>query len=106
LQWVEQLHDIANQGFAELEQVRSATNVRVAAQSDHRKKDARTLETIIQQAQNLLPSLQEEHAQVIKEFEQEQGVVAQIENCDQEYLSELKGTLAEQGYSHTDPDNS
>jgi Spc7 kinetochore protein len=37
LQWVEQLHDIANQGFAELEQVRSATVVCVVAQSDHRK---------------------------------------------------------------------
>ncbi|KAH9982703.1 Spc7 kinetochore protein-domain-containing protein [Lactifluus volemus] len=79
LQWVEQLHDIANQGFAELEQ------------------DARTLETIIQQAENLLPSLREEHAQVTKEFEQEQVIVAEIENCDQDYLKELKGTLAEQG---------
>jgi hypothetical protein len=97
LQWVEQLHDIANQGFAELEQVRSATKERVAARSDHLIKDARTLETIIQQAENLLPSLREEHAQVTKEFEQEQVIVAEIENCDQDYLKELKGTLAEQG---------
>jgi hypothetical protein len=62
------------------------------------------LEAVIQQAQSLLPSLREEHALVIKEFEQEQSIVAEIENCDQEYLGELKATLAEQGYCHTDPD--
>ncbi|KAI0308028.1 Spc7 kinetochore protein-domain-containing protein [Multifurca ochricompacta] len=79
LQWVEQLYAIANQGFAELEQ------------------DARTVESIIQQAQNILPLLREEHAQVTREFEQEQSIAAEIENCDQGYLNELKATLAEQG---------
>ncbi|KAI9462336.1 Spc7 kinetochore protein-domain-containing protein [Lactarius psammicola] len=81
LQWVEQLYDVANQGFAELEQ------------------DAGILESVIQQAENLLPSLREEHAQVIKELEQEESIAAEIANCDQEYLSELKATLAEQGNS-------
>lgn len=51
-----------------------------------------------------MPSLREEHALVIKEFEEETNVTAELENCDQEYLSELKATLAEEGYSHTNPD--
>ncbi|KAI9444980.1 Spc7 kinetochore protein-domain-containing protein [Lactarius indigo] len=79
LQWVEQLYDVANQGFAELEQ------------------DASILESVIQEAESLLPSLREEHAQVMKELEQEESIAAEIANCDQEYLSELKATLAEQG---------
>ncbi|KAH8978863.1 Spc7 kinetochore protein-domain-containing protein [Lactarius hatsudake] len=79
LQWVEQLYDVANQGFAELEQ------------------DASILESVIQQAESLLPSLREEYAQVMRELEQEESIAAEITNCDQEYLSELKATLAEQG---------
>ncbi|KAH9004218.1 Spc7 kinetochore protein-domain-containing protein [Lactarius hatsudake] len=79
LQWVEQLYDVANQGFAELEQ------------------DAGILESVIQQAESFLPSLREEHARVMKELEQEESIAAEIANCDQEYLSELKATLAEQG---------
>jgi hypothetical protein len=61
-------------------------------------KDASTLESLIRQAESFLPRLREEHAQVIKELEQEQSIVTDIENCDQEYLNELKATLAEQGY--------
>jgi hypothetical protein len=45
--------------------------------------------------------LREEHAQVIREFEEEQGIAAEIESCDQGYLNELKATLAEQGYRLT-----
>jgi predicted RNase H-like nuclease (RuvC/YqgF family) len=55
------------------------------------------LDTIIEQAESILPSLREEHAEAIREFEEEQRIAAEIENCDQEYLSELKTTLAEQG---------
>ncbi|KAH9178909.1 hypothetical protein EDB89DRAFT_2063822 [Lactarius sanguifluus] len=77
-----------------------------AEQSRHRKisvgfaeleQDAGILESVIQQAESLLPSLREEHAQVMKELEQEESIAAEIANCDQEYLSELKATLAEQG---------
>jgi Icc-related predicted phosphoesterase len=100
LQWVEQLYAIADQGFSELEQVRQSPTMRLFALSDV-VKDASTLETIIQQAENLLPSLREEHAQVIRELEQEQSITAEIGNCDQGYLSELKATLAEQGYCRT-----
>ncbi|KAH9952834.1 hypothetical protein BC827DRAFT_1245070 [Russula dissimulans] len=65
LQWVEQLYSIADQ-------------------------DARTLESIVHQAEKLLPLLREEQAQVIREFEQEQSIATEIKN-------ELKVTLAEQG---------
>jgi len=98
LQWVEQLYAIADQGFSELEQVRLSLIMRLLSDV---AKDASTLETIIQQAENLLPSLREEHAQVIRELEQEQSITAEIENCDQGYLRELKVTLAEQGYCRT-----
>jgi kinetochore protein Spc7/SPC105 len=100
LQWVEQLYAIADQGFSELEQVRLSPIMRLFALSDV-AKDASTLGTVIQQAENLLPSLREEQAQVIRELEQEQSIAAEIENCDQGYLSELKVTLAEQGYCRT-----
>jgi len=45
-----------------------------------------------------MPLLREEHAQIMKEMEQEQSVAAEIENCDQAYLNELRATLEEQGY--------
>jgi hypothetical protein len=96
LQWVEQLYAIANQGYCELEQVRTSPVMRLSALSDV-AKDASTLGTIVQQADSILPSLREEHAQVIRELEQEQSIAAEIENCDQGYLSELKVTLSEQG---------
>lgn len=32
----------------------------------------------------------------MKELEQEEAIAAEIESCDQEYLNELKGTIAEQ----------
>lgn len=100
MQWVEQLYAIADQGCSELEQVRLNLIMHLFALSDV-AKDANTLETINQQAENLLPSLREEYAQVIRELEQEQSTAAEIENCDQGYLSELKVTLAEQRYCLT-----
>ncbi|KAI9511777.1 Spc7 kinetochore protein-domain-containing protein [Russula earlei] len=79
LQWVEQLYAIADQGYEELQQ------------------DSITLDSIIQQAETLLPLLREEHAQVMREFEREQRITTEIENCDRGYLNELKATLSEQG---------
>jgi hypothetical protein len=43
-----------------------------------------------------LPALEEEYAQVKQELELEEADVAEIENCDQEYLSELKAEITEQ----------
>jgi len=34
----------------------------------------------------------------MEELEKEQAIVTEIENCDQEYLGELKTTIAEQRY--------
>ncbi|THH27079.1 hypothetical protein EUX98_g7108 [Antrodiella citrinella] len=76
--WTEQLHVTAEATFAELE------------------SDAKVLEDINTQAQAMLPALQAEYDQVMKELEEEQASVAEIENCDKDFLSELKVTIAEQ----------
>jgi hypothetical protein len=54
------------------------------------------LEVITKQAQALVPSLREEYDQIMHELEQEKLLVAEIENSDQKYLSELKTTISEQ----------
>lgn len=61
-------------------------------------QDASTLESIITQTQDMLPSLRDEYAQVMKELEQEKADIAEIEGSDQDYLNELKATIAEQEY--------
>ena len=53
---------------------------------------------IIDQTQEILPGLREEYAQIMAELEQEQADIDAIENSDQQYLGELKTTIAEQGY--------
>lgn len=54
------------------------------------------MEVITQQAQALVPSLREEYERVMNELKQEKTLVAEIENSDQKYLSELKNTISEQ----------
>ncbi|KAI0080046.1 hypothetical protein K474DRAFT_1689475 [Panus rudis PR-1116 ss-1] len=76
--WTEQLQATADTAFLELQ------------------SDAKMLEDIIKQAQGMLPNLREEYAQVMAELEQEQADIAEIENSDQDYLNELKSTIAEQ----------
>lgn len=44
----------------------------------------------------MLPSLREEYEQVMAELEKEEADVAEIENCDKNYLSDLKVSIAEQ----------
>ncbi|KAG8220070.1 Spc7 kinetochore protein-domain-containing protein [Butyriboletus roseoflavus] len=78
VQWVEQLHQKANEGFKNLE------------------ADAKTLETIIRQAQDVVPSLQQEYDELMTELAKEKAEVAELEGCDQNYLNELKATIAEQ----------
>ncbi|KAH7915151.1 Spc7 kinetochore protein-domain-containing protein [Hygrophoropsis aurantiaca] len=77
-QWVEQLYQNADQGFKDLE------------------ADAKVLEDIVSQAQKVVPALKEEYDQVMLELEQEKADVAELEDCDPDYLSELKATIAEQ----------
>ncbi|KAF9229625.1 hypothetical protein BS17DRAFT_688618 [Gyrodon lividus] len=78
-QWVEQLYQKADQGFKNME------------------ADAKLLEGIIRQAQDVVPALQQEYDQLMEELAKEQAEVAELEGCDQDYLNELKATIAEQG---------
>ncbi|KAG2155502.1 Spc7 kinetochore protein-domain-containing protein [Suillus clintonianus] len=78
MQWVEQLYEKADQGFRDLE------------------ADAKVLEDIIRQTQEVVPVLNEEYENLLRELEQEQADVAELENCDQDYLNELKTTIQEQ----------
>ncbi|KAG1754974.1 Spc7 kinetochore protein-domain-containing protein, partial [Suillus paluster] len=78
MQWVEQLYEKADQGFRDLE------------------ADAKVLENIIRQTQEVVPALNEEYENLLRELEQEQADVAELENCDQDYLNELKTTIQEQ----------
>ena len=93
---MQQLYAIADKGYTELEQVRRSPMYLTTR--SYSAKDASTLDTIIQHGETFMPLLREEHAQIMKELEQEQSVAAEIENCDQEYLNELRATLEEQGY--------
>ncbi|KAG2156535.1 Spc7 kinetochore protein-domain-containing protein [Suillus bovinus] len=78
MQWVEQLYEKADQGFRDLE------------------ADAKVLENIIRQAQEVVPALNEEYENLLRELEQEQTDVAELQTCDQDYLNELKATIQEQ----------
>ena len=55
-------------------------------------------------------TLRQEYEEVMAELKKDEEEVAEIENCDQEYLNELKTSLAEQRYnpvvfhSHMAPD--
>ncbi|KAG6329815.1 hypothetical protein ID866_9275, partial [Astraeus odoratus] len=74
----EQLYQKASQGFQKLE------------------GDAKFLESVIHKAQDILPGLQQEYDQLMEELEREKADVAELEACDQDYLNELKGSIAEQ----------
>ncbi|KDR84860.1 hypothetical protein GALMADRAFT_233294 [Galerina marginata CBS 339.88] len=78
LQWVEGLRVTADEAFASLE------------------KDARALEEPKKAALEIIPALEKEYEELMRELEQEQAEVAEIEESDQDYLNELKATIAEQ----------
>ena len=59
-------------------------------------QDAKALEIITSQARALVPSLREGYQQVLRELEEEKALVTEIESSDQQYLNELKTTIAEQ----------
>ena len=61
-------------------------------------KDARTLEELIGYTDGLTPELEQEYQRLTEELAQEQAEVAEIEGGDQDYLNELKATVAEQKY--------
>ncbi|KAF8905455.1 Spc7 kinetochore protein-domain-containing protein [Gymnopilus junonius] len=78
LQWVEGLRITADEAFASLE------------------ADARALEDPKKAAMAIVPALEKEYEELMRELEQEQAEVAEIEGGDQDYLNELKATIAEQ----------
>ena len=61
-------------------------------------KDARTLEELGRSADGLIPELEQVYQSLTEELEREQAEVAEIESGDQDYLNELKTTVAEQKY--------
>ncbi|PPQ73088.1 hypothetical protein CVT26_014738 [Gymnopilus dilepis] len=78
LQWVEGLRHTADEAFAALE------------------ADARALEEPKKSAAAIIPALEQEYEEVMRELQQEQAEVAEIEGSDQTYLNDLKGTIEEQ----------
>ncbi|EEB89645.1 hypothetical protein MPER_12236 [Moniliophthora perniciosa FA553] len=77
-QWIEGLKVTAQESFTDLE------------------SDARVLEQLKHNADELVPALQQEYDEIMQELEQEQAEVAELEQCDQDYLNELKTSIAEQ----------
>ncbi|KAF6766101.1 Spc7 kinetochore protein-domain-containing protein [Ephemerocybe angulata] len=78
LKWVEGLRMTADKAFTDLE------------------SDARKLESLSAAAAKVIPDLEREYEQIMAELEKEQAEVAEIEACDQDYLNELKASIAEQ----------
>ncbi|GLB36475.1 putative spc7 kinetochore protein [Lyophyllum shimeji] len=78
LQWLEGLRVTAAQTFKSLEE------------------DARVLESIKASADEIIPALQQEYEEIMQELGRETAEVAEIEACDQDYLNELKASIAEQ----------
>ncbi|KAH6917443.1 Spc7 kinetochore protein-domain-containing protein [Coprinopsis sp. MPI-PUGE-AT-0042] len=78
LKWVEGLKMTADQAFNDLE------------------ADAKKLEQLSVAASELIPDLEKEYESILAELEREQAEVAEIEASDQDYLNELKGSIAEQ----------
>ena len=58
------------------------------------------MEGIIHRAHENIPNLQQEYDQLMEGLEREKANVAELEACDQDYLNELKGSIAEQRYAH------
>lgn len=77
-EWTENLLRDAERGQAELQ------------------RDEEALDGIISQAEDLLPSLKQQHAQILLELERERCDVAEMEDSNPAYLEELKVTIDEQ----------
>ncbi|KAG6891055.1 hypothetical protein C0995_014144 [Termitomyces sp. Mi166 len=95
LQWLEGLRIIADQTFRSLETVRDTKSLCSSALLKL-SKDAKTLEAIRASAGDLIPALRLEYEEIRKEHERESAEVKEIEACDQDYLNELKASIAEQ----------
>ncbi|KAG6817627.1 hypothetical protein H0H87_006255 [Tephrocybe sp. NHM501043] len=78
LQWLEGLRVTADHTFQSLEM------------------DAKALEALNALTGDLIPALKQEYEDILKELDKETAEVADIEACDQDYLNELKASIAEQ----------
>ncbi|KII93693.1 hypothetical protein PLICRDRAFT_131726 [Plicaturopsis crispa FD-325 SS-3] len=78
LQWIEQLYATAEQAFDDLE------------------ADAKVIDAIVIQVQEIVPSLREEHERVMRELEEEQRIDVELQNSDQGFINELRETITEQ----------
>ncbi|KAJ7356898.1 Spc7 kinetochore protein-domain-containing protein [Mycena albidolilacea] len=78
LRWIEGLREAADEGLEALRQ------------------DAATIEQLRTMPDEVLPALEREYEEIMRELEQQQAEVAEIENSDQDYLTELKASIAEQ----------
>jgi kinetochore protein Spc7/SPC105 len=59
-------------------------------------QDAKVLEDIMAIADDVIPALQQEYDAIVQDLEKETAEVAEIEASDQDYLNELKASIAEQ----------
>jgi uncharacterized protein YlxW (UPF0749 family) len=88
----------AKEAFESLENVRRILNLWSQVSLIFCFKDARKLKELIKFTDGLIPELEQEYQGLTQELEREQVEVAEIEGSDQDYLNELKATVAEQKY--------
>lgn len=101
LQWTEQLLGTAEMGLNDVTEGDCLRGIARHAQPTQLwmgMQTPKTLETVVAGVQGLLPALREGHARVMKELEEEQSIVAEIEQCDQDYLKELKNLISDQAW--------
>lgn len=55
-----------------------------------------SIDNLTSRAEELLPTLREQHAKILLELEQERAEVAELKTVDPVYLAELKVTIDEQ----------
>lgn len=92
---MEGLHITAKQTFKDLQSVGSSS-LYINAFLTMDSQDARTLEPIKKSVEELVPTLDKEYNEIMQELEREQAEVAEIEASDQDYLNDLKVSIAEQ----------
>lgn len=92
---MENLLENADRGHAELEQA-SILTISQSFILTVFLQDSKTLSDIIGEAEDLLPALRQQHAQIIEDLKREQTEVNDLEQSDPAYLEELKAEIEEQ----------
>ena len=60
------------------------------------KQDNKVLTEMINEAEDLLPLLRQQHVQILEDLKREQAEVDDLEQSDPTYLEELKAEIEEQ----------